>query len=187
MFLLKYFSKTQYTAATGRRLADFKNTPLWGCPAVDKSQIDAGTSSEAFDSGYGMSPYGLWTERTSRSTNSGAGIATMWPKISISPALAGKYLKQSQYTHSAERGIIADSRSWLLEIIDFTYPAIPPQNISTVGYVAGGDQFDRYRHGKWKKIQSFNVLYCDGHVANLKDIRQGWIAMRRNVPPAVAP
>ena len=188
MFLLKYFSKVQYTDNPGKRLRDYKNTPLWGCPVVDKDKVDAGSSSEDFDSGYGYSPYGRWTERTSRSANASSAWPHVTPPTATSPAgRVGRYHKLSQYTRIAERGIIADSRSWLLEIIDFTYPAIPPQNVSTVGYIAGGDQFDRYRHGKWKKTQSFNVLYCDGHVANLTDIRQGWIAMRRNVPPAVAP
>jgi prepilin-type processing-associated H-X9-DG protein len=53
--------------------------------------------------------------------------------------------------------------------------------------------FDRYRHGKRPAIagarfalqggkQAFNVLYVDGHVSTLTDIKEGYKSVRMRYP-----
>src|SRR2546423_4790064 len=60
MFLLKYFTNRAYTDVGGKRLQDFINTPLWGCPAGDKSDMDGSGRFADYNSGDGMSPYALY-------------------------------------------------------------------------------------------------------------------------------
>src|SRR5207253_3239094 len=71
MFLLKYFSVKQYVDQPGLRLGDYVNTPLFGCPVVDKENFDASGNSQDFNSGYGMGPYALYSPNRYIGTNSG--------------------------------------------------------------------------------------------------------------------
>jgi len=61
---------------------------------------------------------------------------------------------------------------------------VPPQlGAAAIGYnPAGIDQFDRYRHGHRPDRVAMNMLYCDGHVATLVDVKQAYIAIRRHWP-----
>ena len=190
-FLLKYFSKKAYTDTGGKRLNDFMNTPLWGCPIVEKTDADASSSSADFNSGYGMSPYASYNESNYIGVNSqppGAIKGSHWAMISSSSGnLEGRYFKQTEWTRPALKGIIADSRSWFLETRAIATGAEPtPQVKGSMGYdAAASDQFDRYRHGssnRKKKIVSFNMLFCDGHVTALQDIHDGYRAIRMKFP-----
>ncbi|MEO6436272.1 MAG: type II secretion system protein [Tepidisphaeraceae bacterium] len=190
-FLFKYFTKKQYTNLAGQRLNDFMKTPLWGCPQVEKSDADATTSTADFNSGYGMAPYASYTETRWFGANSApAGIVkgSHWAMISSSSGgLEGRYFKQTEWTRPALRGIIADSRSWFMETRAIAVGGQPtPQVKGTMGYDgAASDQFDRYRHGagnRGKKIVAFNMLFCDGHVATLRDITDGYRAIRMKFP-----
>jgi prepilin-type N-terminal cleavage/methylation domain-containing protein/prepilin-type processing-associated H-X9-DG protein len=195
-FLLKYFKPKQefIYIPGGARLLDFKDTPLYGCPVVDAEQFIASANLQEFNTGYGMGPYAMYTPNKYIGANSGpvAGAPSTfkgshWAMISdASGQLNGRWLKQVQWTQAQERGIIADSRSWFLEIRSpGTGPnvTIPEQNMGPIGYDSAAlDQFDRYRHGKRKGRVAFNVLFCDGHVATLQDIKQGYIAFRRHFP-----
>ncbi|MCS7033219.1 MAG: type II secretion system GspH family protein [Phycisphaerae bacterium] len=196
MFLLRYFSKIPYSNVAGARLGDYVNTPLWGCPEVDKTDLQTSNSSADFDSGYGMGNYAafrkdqaIWATR-----NSGT-----WSAMIQGPtnAVEGRYYKQEDYTNPATRGIIADSKSWFLEVIWLSAtsnPVIPAQTLGRVGYnSASGNQFDRYRHGKYPPAAgsvysrvggrvAFNMLFCDGHVETLTDVAQGYRAMRQRWP-----
>jgi prepilin-type N-terminal cleavage/methylation domain-containing protein/prepilin-type processing-associated H-X9-DG protein len=187
MFLLKYFSKQQYSNVAGQRLGDFVNTPLWGCPAALKEDFQTSASSADFNSGYGMGPYGLYTPTTYVNVNGtppGQPTGSHWAMISNSSGnLQGRYLKQVQWTQPAQRGIIADSRSWFLEIRSFGAATIPAQTGFGLQYDPNAlDQFDRYRHGQRNRKQAFNVLFCDGHVSTLTDVKEGYIAFRRKFP-----
>jgi prepilin-type N-terminal cleavage/methylation domain-containing protein/prepilin-type processing-associated H-X9-DG protein len=177
-FLLKYFTKRQFSTTTGTRLIDFRNTPLWGCPAVDKENFDVSTSSAEFNSGYGFnfSP-GYW-ERQPANVNANNNLIA-WIKLS---QWVGKYWKASQWTRPYERCIVADARAWFLECTSFNNPL--GEEPLGVGYNGNyNNQFNRYRHGdRGKKKQAFNVLFCDGHVATLQDIKQGIISIRRRYP-----
>jgi prepilin-type N-terminal cleavage/methylation domain-containing protein/prepilin-type processing-associated H-X9-DG protein len=192
-FLIKYFSKRSYVAGSGTLLA-FVNTPLYGCPAVDKADFDAASSSGAFDSGYGFGPYTLYDVNKFIGWDSGPAPgytlkAEHWPfiKDTGTPSTSdyGQYFKQTQWTRPAEHGIICDSRSWFAETRSVTSAAtISVQTNGAIGYNgATSDQFDRYRHGiRQKKMVNFNMLYCDGHVRPLLDITDGYRAMRMHFP-----
>jgi prepilin-type processing-associated H-X9-DG protein len=193
MFLLKYFTKKEYTNTPGLRLIEFQGTPLFGCPAVDRPDFDASTSSAEFNSGYGMVPYATYAPDKYFGTNSGpppgsAYKGSHWAFISqASGDLNGRFYKRNHWLQPAEHGIIADSKSWFLEVRSpGTAPntAVPPQpKKGAMGYDPNAiDQFDRYRHGKRPDRIAFNILYCDGHVASVSDVKQGYIAMRRHWP-----
>jgi prepilin-type processing-associated H-X9-DG protein len=185
MYLLKYFSKKDYVDLGGQRLYSYVNTPLWGCPAVDKDNFDVSPtlSSADFNSGYGMGPYAAYTERTFINVNANPA----WAMIQSSTGLAGKYYKQSQWTKPAERGIICDGRSWFLETrspgVGANVPVPPQLGNWAIGYNASAiDQFDRYRHGHRADRVAMNMLYCDGHVETLADVKLAYIAIRRHWP-----
>jgi prepilin-type processing-associated H-X9-DG protein len=194
MFLLKYFSKRGYVDAAGKRLADFQNTPLWGCPAVDKTNMDVTTSSADFNSGYAMSPYAGYTETRYSGLNSGPSAAwnvnvkgEHWAMIQ-NDSLQGRYYKQVEWNRPALKGIIGDGRSWYFETRSVANAAaiVDPTVIGPIGYDSGAShQFDKWRHsakrGKNNQV-SFNMLFCDGHVAVITDIVEGFKSMRLKFP-----
>lgn len=188
-YLLKYFAKkTDDPSGTTLPLASFRNTPLWGCPAATKEDFDLTTSSADFNSGYGMGPYAAYTEKFP------TGIANAdpsWAMIQRNPnPIRGRYYKQEDHKNPQRKGIIADARSWFLEIRNPGSQNPPIQFAGGFGYEPSAiDQFDRYRHGKYPSPgsftdgrQIFNVLFCDGHVDALKDVRDGYRAFRGRYP-----
>ena len=119
--------------------------------------------------------------------------AAVWEDVS----LPGRYYKQDDIKNSAERGWVADSKSWFLEIKWFTAtntPVIPLQRVGRVGADQNdGNFFDRYRHGKYPAPngaflsptggkEAFNVLFFDGHVETLTDIKRGYKVFRQRWP-----
>jgi prepilin-type N-terminal cleavage/methylation domain-containing protein/prepilin-type processing-associated H-X9-DG protein len=197
MFLLKYFSKKGYTNAGGKRLIDFTGTPLWGCPAAEKLDADASTSSAEFNSGYGMGPYAMYTENTFVGSNSGPLPALGYPEKGGHWAMIngsgttgnqGKYFKQSGWLRPAQKGIIGDCRAWFMETRSVADKAsiVDPTPPGAIGYdSAASHQFDKWRHaskrGK-KNPVSFNMLFCDGHVGEIISIEDGFRSMRLKFP-----
>ena len=186
-FLLKYFSKKAYTDAAGKRLQDFMGTPLWGCPAVQKD-LDISQSSADYDSGYGMSIYPDYGPRTRLGSNAGSWSALINPNGS---GTQGHYYKMTGWVHPAEKVIIADSRSWFMETRSVASAAaiVHPANPSltaAVGYDGGAShQFDRWRHSKsrgGKNPLSMNMLFVDGHVADITGIEEAFTAVRGHFP-----
>jgi len=196
-FLLKYFTKRSWNAGAGKKLVDFQNTPLWGCPSVVKENVDIVTATSAeFNSGYGFGPYAIYTESTFSGANSGPlpalGYplkAQHWPFIDYATGAQGRYFKQTEWRRAATKGIIGDSRSWFMETraIDTANPVITdPANPASMGYDGNAShQFDKWRHSPkrgGKNRVSFNMLFCDGHVGEIQDIKDGFKAMRQKYP-----
>jgi prepilin-type N-terminal cleavage/methylation domain-containing protein len=191
-FLLKYFTKRAYSNTAGRRLQDFMGTPLWGCPAVEKIDMDASASSADFNSGYGMGPYALYTRARFIGTNSGPATTfgytvkgKHWAFIDLS-GTEGQYFKKNQWLQASEHGIISDSRSWFLETRSVASESaiVAPTGTGAMGYdAAASDQFDRYRHGsRQKKRVLWNMLYCDGHAGAITSVVEGYMAIRMHFP-----
>ena len=194
MFLLKYFTNRAYTNTSGKRLLDFQNTPLFGCPAVDKPDFDASTSSAEFNSGYGMGPYALYGRNTFLGVNSGPapGYALQgqhWAFCSSSNNTHGSYFKMTQWVNPGEKVIIADCRSWFMEtrsVASLAGITHPNPETAAIGYDgAASHQFDRWRHSKrrgGKNPVSMNMLFCDGHVGEITDITEAFKAVRGHFP-----
>jgi prepilin-type N-terminal cleavage/methylation domain-containing protein/prepilin-type processing-associated H-X9-DG protein len=197
MFLLKYFSKKQYNAGAGKKLNDFMGTPLWGCPQVAKIEADSSTSSAEFNSGYGMGPYALYTEQRYLGVNSGPvpaqGIPVKgdhWAMINgdVATGNQGQYFKMTQWARPGTKCIISDSRSWFAETRSVASAAaiVEPTPIGAMGYDgAASHQFDMWRHSRrrgGKNPMSLNMLFVDGHVAEISDVTEAFKAMRGHFP-----
>jgi prepilin-type N-terminal cleavage/methylation domain-containing protein/prepilin-type processing-associated H-X9-DG protein len=194
MFLLKYFTNRAYTNTSGKRLVDFMNTPLFGCPSVDKTDFDASTSSAEFNSGYGMGPYALYGKRTFLGVNSGPapGYSLQgqhWAFCASSNNTQGKYFKMTQWVGGAEKAIITDSRSWFNEtrsVANLAGVVHPNPEAAHVGYDgAASHQLDRWRHSKrrgGKQPYSMNFLFCDGHGHEVTSIEEAFTAIRGHFP-----
>ena len=187
-FLLKYFTNRSFSGTAGKRLLDFMNTPLFGCPSVDKTDFDGSGSSAEFNSGYGMGPYAAYTETKYLGVNSGNHWAMI--KQSGTPC-EGQYYKMTGWARPAEKAIITDSKSWFNEtrsvanVGAIVHPSIPSET-SAVGYDPNAShQFDRWRHSKkrgGKNPVSMNFLYCDGHVGEVMSIEEAFKATRGHFP-----
>ncbi len=184
-YLLKYFTNRAYNNSTGHRLADFQNTPLWGCPQADKIDADASSSSAEFNSGYGMSPYAAYNKTTFTGVNSGNHWAMIKAK---GTPVEGIYYKMTGWVNPAEKCIIADSRSWFMETRSVNDEAsiVDPQPAGALGYDGNAShQFDKWRHSKkrgGKNPISMNFLFCDGHVAEVTSIVDAFTAIRGHFP-----
>jgi prepilin-type N-terminal cleavage/methylation domain-containing protein/prepilin-type processing-associated H-X9-DG protein len=186
-FLLKYFTNRKYTDTPGKRLADFQNTPLWGCPAVQKD-VDLSASSAEYDSGYGFNMLPTFSQTKGLGSNAGPWSAMINPNGS---GIQGKYYKMNQWVNPAEKIIIADSRSWIMETRSVASVAAivhPKTNseFAAIGYDGGAShQFDRWRHSKKRGLKqpySMNGLFCDGHVSELGGIEEMFRAIRGHFP-----
>ena len=93
---------------------------------------------------------------------------------------------------------MCDSNLWLMGFNTVSSPGgkIKGQNAyRAFAGSPGTNNIDRYRHGKFPKLDStgasyptegglvkFNVLYVDGHAITLSDIRDGYKAIRMQYP-----
>lgn len=202
-YLLKYFTKGELlrNANGDVSLKNYEKTPMWGCPEVQKTEIDILNANSAdYNSGYGMGPYLLYRPNTYRTVNGtppGRPNAWHWNMIEGPTAgdKRGRYMKITEAGKPSDKGFVADSRAWFLEIRDPVSATVVPQQPR--GYLAydqfATDQFDRYRHGKYPSLDSggysrtggkvlFNVMFLDGHVEALSDVKNGYRAFRGKYP-----
>ncbi|HEX8520946.1 MAG TPA: type II secretion system protein [Tepidisphaeraceae bacterium] len=111
----------------------------------------------------------------------------------------GTWWKLNKYAPTAERALIMDSYHYFLEAL-----VPPPTNgVLTGQHVLDGQRYsatpgnqmtgDVYRHGKTPGINgdtyrttggkvSFNILYADGHVANVTDRAEAYRSIRMRFP-----
>jgi prepilin-type N-terminal cleavage/methylation domain-containing protein/prepilin-type processing-associated H-X9-DG protein len=180
---------------------------LWGCPQWD-GWLGTGTTyingRSVFESGYAMNIYPTaeanhptdptkmppGTETQVRSTVLGANG-------DAADIMAGKWYRRAQWTHSSERMLMCDANLWILLFratdSSHTIPAQTAVRAAQDG-TPGGNQIDRYRHGKYPPVQAgilytlkggqqkFNIVFADGHAATMFDIKQGYKAVRMRDP-----
>ena len=200
-FLLRYVTKrydqwnapptgTNQTTHTNATLYPgmiaFRETAFLGCQPYLEILALASNSNAQLSTGYGMQQ-----------------VPSMTPSYTVSdvippppvmaelaqirqnpPSILGKYYKVNQWTRPADRILVADARSWVLDVP--APPAsgviLPQSGVINAPSVAGEDYYDRYRHGKRNTRVAFNALYCDGHASTLQDIKDGYIGVRMKFP-----
>ena len=117
----------------------------------------------------------------------------------------GSWFKAKEWTRPAERGLIADGRAYSLDarqppqsgtLPDSVYPQHVDNMLSlwSASYSASQTTIFIYRHGSFPKAIdsetfgtgggriSFNVLYCDGHVATCIHGSDAYRAIRMKFP-----
>ena len=154
-----------------------------------------------FDNGYGMNYYP--TTRADHPLDpykfpDGTETCVRSQQFYFHGALAlGKYFKRPQWTRPSERLLVVDSTLWLLAMFPTNAAGeIMPQPASrAVARGTGGNQIDRYRHGRYPPVVNgvydansprgkvaFNALFVDGSARTLYDIRDGYRAVRMRYP-----
>ena len=176
-----------------RGLADFADTALF-CPNSEEFRTALDNANALASSGYGMNEEPLRTPGSPPPFTTAAAYwssttpgGQMRARITTSAAFgAGQYFKQSTWgRQGAERIVIADSRSYTLSNVN-PIPAsgIIPEQGPGLGNVGSEDiKADRWRHGvRGRRMVGFNALYCDGHAATLKDVKELLLGTRRCFP-----
>jgi prepilin-type N-terminal cleavage/methylation domain-containing protein/prepilin-type processing-associated H-X9-DG protein len=194
-----------YAGTTGINLDEARRSVLWGCPAWAGYQPYAATPGgiNYLQPGYGMNDCPAYQKPV---TVDYVAPAASFNILSGGP---GQFYKQVQWTDAAERALVADSQFWLDECeippARPSYPAaVSQQGQNAVGSQGitynGPDQtmVDIYRHGTTPGVVNpgstsavykpsggnieYNILYCDGHVAQLNDSKEAYISYRMRFP-----
>lgn len=156
-----------------------RNSVLWGCPAYSKAiDFNEGIYAERVRNGYGMQYYPMAPDiRSSSDPNRPGNLAY----ISVPDNSFGQYLKQTRWTKSAQRALIADSQTHILQVpLWSTITDWQPYAITgtTVMYV---DATRHLKPGTSKRasvdLRGINMLFCDGHVSPVS-LREAYNAVR---------
>jgi prepilin-type N-terminal cleavage/methylation domain-containing protein/prepilin-type processing-associated H-X9-DG protein len=187
-----------------------KNTIIWGCPAFT-AYSGTGPGGEAvFYTGYGMNPDPMYGQMTPPGTSPpGTFELTKFRSFEPGPLTSygtpGTWYRQKDYTKPTERCLIADGRAYTVESRPAPTSGNLPDgvvsqhmdNMTTLWSAATGDNQTTifiYRHGTYPKQDSadsfnpaggkisFNVLYCDGHVATCTHGADAYKAIRMRFP-----
>jgi prepilin-type N-terminal cleavage/methylation domain-containing protein/prepilin-type processing-associated H-X9-DG protein len=207
-FLRKYATKHKVGNAVGTADEGLlsRRTIFFGCPSWEGYR-DAGVvvgDTALLQPGFGMNPYPTFTDRYPPAPTVYPPSA-QWAVVGPfdSPRTLGTFYRAKAWTRPAERMLVADSRFWLAQSgrppASGPYPpAVVAQPIlanSGAGY--GNDSvqslIDMYRHGKTPPRQgnnydprggkiSYNILYCDGHVATATDGKEAYRSIRMKFP-----
>lgn len=185
--------------------AEFKfgNNVLWGCPSWKRmTLVGAAYGAASTHTGYNMNIYPFAPDDLINPTGSyvinqfkiaqqnvdGYVYSTGRPLTAL--ALCGKFFKQTQWTHAAERALMFDSVHPAFvtsnsTALDYTskWPFEPETNVPFPYEPDGGNfSLDFNRHGKLDRgnkynVNSMNMLYCDGH-ASFVSCRDAFRAIR---------
>jgi prepilin-type N-terminal cleavage/methylation domain-containing protein/prepilin-type processing-associated H-X9-DG protein len=205
--LMKYVSKFGKMNFQISKDSDFemaRMSILWGCPQWDGWQGDGSKfkviqGRSVYEAGYAMNIYPTASANNPADpTKMPSGTETQMRTTVLSgngdpsDLMVGRWYKRAQWTHASERLLMCDANLWVLlfRATDSTH-TIPAQTAIRAAQdgTAGGNQIDRYRHGKYPAVQGnffaptggqqkFNVVFADGHAATLNDIKEGYKAIR---------
>lgn len=169
--LLAEFVSSDKTMATHTNIANIRrDSVLWGCPEWSfTDEFDPTNFAQTVRNGYGMNYYPTYFDDLDLS------------KLAYITAGRGQYIRQNNWTKSAQRALILDS---------ITHVVSTPMTFDSGGrwfpfdpVVFGAFYVDGARHGKKgiTKMESYkrpalNVLYCDGH-AETVSVREAWNAI----------
>jgi prepilin-type processing-associated H-X9-DG protein len=156
-----------------------RNSVLWGCPEYTLTEdFNASNFAHRVRNGYAMQYYPEAPSVAGSSNPARPGnLAYIDPTI---PSY-GQYMKQVKWTRPAERGLIADSQTHILQA-----PAWASITNWQPFQLSGGTVFyvDSTRHLRpsTKKeatlgSKGINMLFCDGH-AKPVNVKEAWNATR---------
>jgi prepilin-type N-terminal cleavage/methylation domain-containing protein/prepilin-type processing-associated H-X9-DG protein len=168
---------------------------LWGCPAWEKYIIHP----SEYQIGYGMN---VWPTMSLDNPSLGGVYPMPAERAELGNGATGRFFRQTEWTHAAERCLCADSRFWAAEAdkvpAALSYPpaVVPQSDINNSATYNGQGQtlIDIYRHGTYPGDSAagtldpnggsiaFNILYCDGHVTTQKDAKQAYLSLRQRFP-----
>lgn len=156
---------------------DGKNV-LWGCPVWRRMSFNntgglPSTAAQRFNHGYAMNPFPFAPDDLSS-----AGIPLTAKRTDTT--LSNVFLKQTQYTHPADRALVFDSISYSTIFAyssppyylykSWTFKPEGPNNWmtrpNTNDFTPDFDRHGRLPTGNKATDASMNVLYCDGHAAS---------------------
>jgi len=208
-FLAKYVTKNKLgeSATSAGAQGEQRKTVFWGCPNWD-GYIRTATPGSIHPTQIGFGAT-YWPNVTPANPATGDYPGTFessfilgWrPNVPYTQWADGRFWKQKAYDRNgAQRALVADSRFWALN--SFVMPAsgvmqrqMILRNDLGVDHNGPGQTFaDIYRHGKYPPVVagqyysttggkvSYNILYCDGHVATSTDWREAFRAVRMRFP-----
>jgi prepilin-type N-terminal cleavage/methylation domain-containing protein/prepilin-type processing-associated H-X9-DG protein len=206
--LAKYVTKTKmnFEVTNNKDLEETrKKSIFWGCPEWQGYEIAGVYSHNRNNSGYAPNLYPTASPTNPTNPYAMPPATEMQVRFRNNSAwtLPGRAYKASQWTRPSERMLVADAMLWLFEFraVASASGQIAPQAAGSYnhgGLNPGGNNFDRYRHGKypptepftlvppgptWQYKRSggkegFNVLFADGSARTLLSIREGYKAVR---------
>jgi prepilin-type N-terminal cleavage/methylation domain-containing protein/prepilin-type processing-associated H-X9-DG protein len=204
--LIKYVSKFgQMNFQIGSDPEKFKSAQasvIWGCPEWQGwNGTGAGyvNGTSIFEGGYGFNIYPTYKANNPKLGSQTVPVSELQQRSAAGVVwnAPGTCWKQTgkAWTSPADRMLVSESILWLMSFAPTSNPSgILPQVVGRQNDTApGGNNIDRYRHGKYPPVNgaryanytsgtAFNVLYVDGHVSTLTDIREGYKAIRMRYP-----
>jgi prepilin-type N-terminal cleavage/methylation domain-containing protein/prepilin-type processing-associated H-X9-DG protein len=149
-----------------------RNSVIWGCPEWTKTEeYDPTNLADQVRVGYGMNYYCTYFEP--------GGIQQL--AYITKTGTNGRYIKQTAWTKSAERGLIADAVAHVISTPATFSSAGKWQPFDNVAW--GAFYVDGARHAKRgiTKAQTYssagmNMLFCDGHAAPVS-VKEAWNAI----------
>src|SRR5205085_1365783 len=203
-FIAKYVTSTKGGTADQSRQSTQLNqkTVLWGCPnwtgLKQAGSFGAYSDMDVHSTGYSINYMPTYTP-------SYPAIGTDFPKdvemldIIIDGTGTVQYAKCTwwkftKYSNPGSRALFADCNSSVLEAkaapTDLSIPAQPVKDTKQYANGTNVTTFDFYRHGILPPMTaagtlsatggkvSFNILYADGHVANIIDRAEAYRSIR---------
>ena len=149
-----------------------RSSVIWGCPEWTKTDdYDATNLADRVRVGYGMNYYNTYFEPQ------GDSVVAYISKTSTN----GQYIRQSKWTKSSERGLIADAWAHVISTPGTITSSSKWQPFDDVKW--GAFYVDGRRHMKptATKLQTYNekglnMLFCDGHAASVS-VKDAWNAI----------
>ncbi len=173
-----------------------KKSVFWGCPnwAGSRGGQNEWLDQEGislYDTGYCMNPYPFFTRQT-------GGYSTWKDQTAMDAKgnIQGKWYNYRKWSPYADKCLVIENTFWYLMVVPTdpaaAEPRVQPQPFSgrTLPTQAGGNNIDRYRHGKYPRNDGtnfldngggqvkLNILYGDGHVdlaINMKTVYKSFI------------
>jgi prepilin-type N-terminal cleavage/methylation domain-containing protein/prepilin-type processing-associated H-X9-DG protein len=200
-YLMKYISKfgkmNFATGVGGQTFEDARASVIWGCPEWQGTTGGLTINGvNRYNSGYSMN---MWPSYKPNYPVNPITAAPTSEAACRSTALGyvGKWYKRTQWTKPSDRGLVMDATLWILTFRPIPAPTAPVGQQMGNGVdnnQPGGNNIDRYRHGKYPPYngtvfsrnlgkEAYNVLFADGHVSTLLSIKDGYKAIRMRAAP----
>jgi prepilin-type N-terminal cleavage/methylation domain-containing protein/prepilin-type processing-associated H-X9-DG protein len=188
--------KSKGDAIASRNLERIKKSVFWGCTDWQGSYGSSNpdwTDAQGisiFETGYGYNVFPFFDAKTQVADYSSGA---MWKnKISCDSApqgINGPWYPYQRFQPYANRCLVTEAALWFMWVMppDLTNHLVQPMPVgrAALSAAAGWSNIDRYRHGKYpsqvggnyndadrRGLVKINMLYADGHVSTLTDMKE---------------